>query len=312
LRYLFLQRMAHPTDLPFGLPVLRIASLRQVFASRKSKYMPGEKKESQPADSKGLARRKLITGAVRGLVAGAVAGKAIGSLGFPKTVTQVQIETSTTTSVSQPWLPSEWDQVADVVVGHGGAGAVTALSAQAAGANVLILEKTPSLASLAVPGSNISGGGGNTHINGGLVVVPQRRRKFTALAALFFWLAFAFMRYRSGPAMWKKKGLSALAVATALFGLLFTTLAGSIGAELFDRPVRADPGVPRPLDQPHPTDAAANRCRDNGSLANSRDCHSGVPQAFAKGLTAQPASHLKPSRAGSIRLIHMTRAFATN
>ena len=57
-------------------------------------------------------------------------------------------------------------------------------------------------------------------------------KEFTALAALFFWLAFAFMRYWSGPAMWKKKGLYALAVVTALFGLLFTTLAGSIGAEL--------------------------------------------------------------------------------
>jgi len=136
--------------------------------------MAEEKKESQPVDPKGMARRKLLTGAVGGLVVGAVAGTAIGSLGFPKTVTQVQTQTSTTTSVSKPWLPSKWDQVADVVVvGYGGAGAVTALAAQAAGATVLILEKTPSLASLAVPGANISGGGGNTHINGGLVVVPN-------------------------------------------------------------------------------------------------------------------------------------------
>jgi len=57
-------------------------------------------------------------------------------------------------------------------------------------------------------------------------------KEFTALAALFFWIAFAFMRYWSGPTMWQKTGLYALAVFTALFGLLFTTLAGSIGADL--------------------------------------------------------------------------------
>ena len=57
-------------------------------------------------------------------------------------------------------------------------------------------------------------------------------KAFTALAALFFWMAFAFLRYWSGPSMWEKRGLYALAVVTAFLGLLFTTLAGSIGAEL--------------------------------------------------------------------------------
>jgi len=57
-------------------------------------------------------------------------------------------------------------------------------------------------------------------------------KAFVALAALFFWAAFAFLRYWSGPAMWQKRGLYALALVTAFFGLLFTTLAGSIGAEL--------------------------------------------------------------------------------
>ena len=57
-------------------------------------------------------------------------------------------------------------------------------------------------------------------------------KAFTALGALFFWTAFAFLRYWSGPTMWEKKGLYALAVLTALMGLLFTTIAGSIGAEL--------------------------------------------------------------------------------
>jgi succinate dehydrogenase/fumarate reductase flavoprotein subunit len=130
--------------------------------------------EAENVANKRATRRKLLTGAAAGLVVGAVAGAGIGSLGFPRTVTQVQTETSTTTSVSEPWIPTTWDKVADVVVvGYGGAGAVTALSAQAAGADVLVLEKTPSLASLAVPGANISGGGGNTHINGGLIVVPN-------------------------------------------------------------------------------------------------------------------------------------------
>jgi hypothetical protein len=57
-------------------------------------------------------------------------------------------------------------------------------------------------------------------------------KAFTALAALFFWMAFAFLRYWSGPRMWEKRGLYVLAVITALFGLLFTTVAGSIGAQL--------------------------------------------------------------------------------
>jgi len=57
-------------------------------------------------------------------------------------------------------------------------------------------------------------------------------KAFTALAALFFWMAFAFLRYWSGPKMWERRGLYALALITALFGLLFTTIAGSIGAQL--------------------------------------------------------------------------------
>lgn len=57
-------------------------------------------------------------------------------------------------------------------------------------------------------------------------------KAFTALGALFFWMAFAFLRYWSGPTMWEKRGLYALALVTAFFAILFTTLAGSIGAEL--------------------------------------------------------------------------------
>jgi succinate dehydrogenase/fumarate reductase flavoprotein subunit len=70
-------------------------------------------------------------------------------------------------------VPTNWAQSADVViVGYGSAGAIAAMTAFDAGANVLILEKTPSLATLGVANNNtdetsISGGGGNSHICGG-------------------------------------------------------------------------------------------------------------------------------------------------
>ena len=44
----------------------------------------------------------------------------------------------------QPWLPENWDREADVVVvGFGGAGAATAITAHDLGAKVLLLEKAP-------------------------------------------------------------------------------------------------------------------------------------------------------------------------
>lgn len=44
----------------------------------------------------------------------------------------------------QPWLPEKWDKEADVVVvGFGGAGAATAITAHELGATVLLLEKAP-------------------------------------------------------------------------------------------------------------------------------------------------------------------------
>ncbi len=46
--------------------------------------------------------------------------------------------------VRQPWLPEKWDREADVVVvGFGGAGAATAITAHDLGASVLMLEKAP-------------------------------------------------------------------------------------------------------------------------------------------------------------------------
>jgi hypothetical protein len=57
-------------------------------------------------------------------------------------------------------------------------------------------------------------------------------KALTALGALFFWFAFFFVRYRFGPGLWSKRGLYILQLVTAFLGLVFTTLAGSIGAEL--------------------------------------------------------------------------------
>ncbi|MGA2198666.1 MAG: FAD-dependent oxidoreductase [Nitrososphaerales archaeon] len=68
-------------------------------------------------------------------------------------------------------VPKNWSMTTDVVVvGYGGAGAVTAMTAYDAGANVVILEKTPSWATLGVTNPVISGGGGNTAMNAGNAV----------------------------------------------------------------------------------------------------------------------------------------------
>ena len=120
----------------------------------------------------GLSRRKFIAGTVAGLAVGAAVGVAGGYLGAPnktttETATQLNTATQTTTqtmtSTAQPWLPAKWDQTADVVVvGFGGAGAVSAIQAHNSGANVLILEKmTQDLA------------GGNTSVSGGIIFTPS-------------------------------------------------------------------------------------------------------------------------------------------
>jgi D-arabinose 1-dehydrogenase-like Zn-dependent alcohol dehydrogenase len=119
--------------------------------------------------SKGkVSRRKFVAGTVGGLAVGAVLGVAGGYLGAPnktttETATQVNTATQTMTSTVQPWLPSTWDQTADVVVvGFGGAGAVSAIQAHNSGANVIILEKmTQALA------------GGNTSVSGGIIFTPS-------------------------------------------------------------------------------------------------------------------------------------------
>jgi succinate dehydrogenase/fumarate reductase flavoprotein subunit len=121
-----------------------------------------------------VSRRQFVAGTVGGLVVGAVVGAAAGSVGFPKTntttetSTQVQtttlpVVTSTTTSVSQPWLPASWDDAADVVVvGFGGAGGVAAMYAAKAGVKVILLEKAPQQYV-----------GGNTSVSGGNIFTPS-------------------------------------------------------------------------------------------------------------------------------------------
>jgi hypothetical protein len=124
-------------------------------ASEKPKTEPDIEK---PKETRKITRRQFVVGTVGGVVVGAALGAAAGSLAFP----------TIPASKYEPWLPSKWDDTADVVVvGYGGSGAVTAITAYDAGAKVLILEKTPSYASMGVASPPISGGGGNTCMNAG-------------------------------------------------------------------------------------------------------------------------------------------------
>jgi len=53
-----------------------------------------------------------------------------------------------------------------------------------------------------------------------------------ALAALFFWAAYAWIRFQCGPGLWNKKGLYALEFVTAFLGVVYLTFTGSIGGEI--------------------------------------------------------------------------------
>ena len=134
---------------------------------------------------KKLSRRQFMGTAAAGAAAmGVVAG---ATTFVPSVAAQVPARTGALAGASagvkaQPVpVPTNWSRSADVViVGYGGAGAVAGISAFDAGASVLILEKSPSLASLGVsttkpPNVNwtISGGGGNTHMSGGQCVWPS-------------------------------------------------------------------------------------------------------------------------------------------
>ncbi|WP_454689176.1 FAD-dependent oxidoreductase [Achromobacter aloeverae] len=78
-------------------------------------------------------------------------------------------------TAQQPWLPTQWDKEADiVVVGFGGAGAAAAVTAHDAGAKVLILEKAPEAEA-----------GGNTRVSGqGWLCVDDVENAVTLLNAL--------------------------------------------------------------------------------------------------------------------------------
>jgi len=128
-----------------------------------------------------MSRRQFVGTAAAGAAAlGAVAGAttllpkvaatpdASGGLG----ASPAQVARAGTAARGGPIpVPTNWSQTADVVVvGYGGAGAISAITAYDAGANVLILEKTPSYAALGVTSTApyiISGGGGDTCMNAG-------------------------------------------------------------------------------------------------------------------------------------------------
>ncbi len=143
-------------------------------------------KDSSKVEKMKLSRRTFLGTAALG--AAAIGGTVVAASALaPKALATSQPGISTSAgkslivptnsgnaSKAQPVpVPSSWTESAEVVVvGYGGAGAVTALTAYNAGSDVMILEKTPSQASVGITSPTISGGGGNTHIDGGLVVWP--------------------------------------------------------------------------------------------------------------------------------------------
>lgn len=133
-----------------------------------------------------ISRRNFVKGATAGaaLVAGGalLGGTPITANALTKSAGQTNGDTSVVeaqaASCPPVGVPTSWSKTTDVVVvGYGGAGAVTAISAFDAGAEVLVLEKSPSLASLGITGTTpaymISGGGGNTHMSAGGAIWPS-------------------------------------------------------------------------------------------------------------------------------------------
>jgi succinate dehydrogenase/fumarate reductase flavoprotein subunit len=133
-------------------------------------------KEDEMADEKEAPRRPSRRDFVKG--AAAVAGfGALASCAPAATPAPTPAPGETAPAVptcppaarcATPWLPEAWDEEADVVViGYGGAGAVTAITAHDAGADILILEKTPGGL---MP--DRLGTGGSTTMAGGVIFCP--------------------------------------------------------------------------------------------------------------------------------------------
>jgi succinate dehydrogenase/fumarate reductase flavoprotein subunit len=109
--------------------------------------------ESSKDRKNAISRRNFIAGTVAGAAAlGAVAGATT-------LLPHVAATPAAAGLKAQPaGIPSGWDYTTDVVVvGYGGAGAVTAITAYDAGAQVLVLEKAP------------IEGGGNSRMSGGFI-----------------------------------------------------------------------------------------------------------------------------------------------
>jgi succinate dehydrogenase/fumarate reductase flavoprotein subunit len=121
---------------------------------RKDNKKTLENENEELKDKEFMSRRSFLVGAGTVLAGTAIGGGLLAGC-KPETVTQTvevtktktdttTLEVPTTVSINDTssWLPDSWDYETDVVViGYGGAGAVTAVSAHDAGAEVIILEK---------------------------------------------------------------------------------------------------------------------------------------------------------------------------
>jgi len=134
--------------------------------------MKEEKMAEEKEAPKKVSRREFVKGAAAVASVGALASCAPAATPGPGETAAPAATCPPAGECPTPWIPEKWDYEADVVVvGYGGAGACAAINAFDAGAEVLILEKVPSDASLGVTerpsGFTVSGGGGNSCICGG-------------------------------------------------------------------------------------------------------------------------------------------------
>jgi len=111
---------------------------------------------------KRITRRQFVKGAAVG-AAGVAAAGVLGGCGqqaTPCPTAEPCPEAAPCPAAALPGVPEAWDVETDVVVvGFGGAGAVTAIAANDAGAKVIVLEKAP------------IEGGGSSRCSGGFITV---------------------------------------------------------------------------------------------------------------------------------------------